>query len=101
VYHIGYRDESERFGHAFNTYDEPGTGLKRIFIYVASAEYTEVYLVALDGRLQRAAAKNGSEAKGTAVWSNLPLGPAIPGLKGELDYWRRQQHVLAKEPDRN
>jgi hypothetical protein len=100
VYHSAFKEPGEAYGHAFNSYDEPGTGLRRVLIYAASQEHSEVYLVAADGRLQRAAVKRGSVAKGTAVWTLLALEQAAPGFKKEIDYWRRQQHILAKESDR-
>jgi hypothetical protein len=99
--YVGTQEESvikDTYGHAFNFYEEPETRKVRIVIFRTNKQEGEFYLVDTEGALERAGKRVGAGAE--AIWSSLSYEAAMPGFKYELEYWRAQQSVLAKEPDR-
>jgi hypothetical protein len=102
VFQVPYSD-SEKYNHAVNTFDEPGTGIVRIILSRTNVsnpiQTREVYLIGLDGVLKRAMIKRGSKELG-GTWVSMPAADAAAGFERELRYWRDKQEELAGEADR-
>lgn len=95
VYQTPYDDPDKVHAHAFNTYDEPGTGTVHIMVQKTDKKmFSIIYLIDLNARLIRAVQRQGN------IWTRLRNNKAMAGLAEELSYWRKQITELENEPDR-
>ncbi len=99
VFQAPYGDYQKPGGaHAFNTFDEPGTGQLRIIMFKRVGGTTYAYLAGLDGRLTKAGRRDKFQE--TDRWAAITVDHARTGFQQELDYWRAKQDELSNEADR-
>jgi hypothetical protein len=103
IYQALYKDKVG-YSHALNVYEEQSKGSIHVILFKRSEDAnrreTTAYLVGLDGRLRAVSTQRRFGDPTFIELLDINSSEAKEGLAAEIAYWRAQQRVLEKEPDR-